>query len=62
MPSDIILSVVTPSVVILIVVPPKKNFLFRPISKSAQNWFGLGLTIVDSLDTMLMMGLQVAKL
>lgn len=30
----------------------------RPISKSAQNWFGLGLTIVDSLDTMLIMGLQ----
>ncbi len=31
---------------------------YRPISKSAQNWFGLGLTIVDSLDTMLVMGLQ----
>ncbi|TRY63768.1 hypothetical protein TCAL_13087 [Tigriopus californicus] len=30
----------------------------RPISKSAQNWFGLGLTIVDSLDTMWIMNLQ----
>jgi len=43
----------------------KANFdliYFRPISKSAQNWFGLGLTIVDSLDTMLIMGLQVTIL
>eukprot|EP00095_Tigriopus_kingsejongensis_P001707 maker-scaffold802_size95064-snap-gene-0.18 protein:Tk01707 transcript:maker-scaffold802_size95064-snap-gene-0.18-mRNA-1 annotation:"endoplasmic reticulum mannosyl-oligosaccharide -alpha-mannosidase" len=30
----------------------------RPLSKSAQNWFGLGLTIVDSLDTMLIMNLK----
>ncbi len=30
----------------------------RPISKSAQNWFGLGLTIVDSLDTLLIAGLK----
>ena len=30
----------------------------KPISKSGQNWFGLGLTIVDSLDTMYMMGLD----
>jgi len=30
----------------------------RPISKTGQNWFGLGLTIVDSLDTMLIMNLR----
>lgn len=30
----------------------------KPITKSYQNWFGLGLTIVDSLDTMFMMGLK----
>ena len=30
----------------------------RPISKRAQNWFGLGLTIVDSLDTMYIMNLR----
>ena len=30
----------------------------KPISRSAHNWFGLGLTIVDSTDTMLMMGLN----
>ena len=30
----------------------------RPISKGAQNWFGLGLTLIDSLDTMLVMNLQ----
>lgn len=29
----------------------------KPISKGAQNWFGLGLTLVDSLDTMLIMNL-----
>ena len=29
----------------------------RPISKGAQNWFGLGLTLIDSLDTMWMMNL-----
>ncbi|GFW22873.1 endoplasmic reticulum mannosyl-oligosaccharide 1,2-alpha-mannosidase [Trichonephila clavipes] len=30
----------------------------KPITKTFQNWFGLGLTIVDSLDTMYMMDLQ----
>uniref|UniRef100_A0A914XIA6 alpha-1,2-Mannosidase n=1 Tax=Plectus sambesii TaxID=2011161 RepID=A0A914XIA6_9BILA len=30
----------------------------RPISKSFQEWFGTGLTIVDSLDTMLIFGLN----
>ena len=30
----------------------------RPISKGGQNLFGLGLTLIDSLDTMLMMNLQ----
>jgi len=30
----------------------------RPISKSAQNWFGLGLTLIDSLDTMYIMNLK----
>lgn len=30
----------------------------KPISKSYQNWFGLGLTIVDSLDTMYIMRLK----
>ncbi len=29
----------------------------RPLSKRHQNWFGLGLTIVDALDTMYIMGL-----
>lgn len=29
----------------------------RPISRSGQNWFGLGLTIIDALDTMYIMGL-----
>ena len=29
----------------------------RPISKGAQNWFGLGLTLIDSLDTMWIMNL-----
>ncbi|XP_068609158.1 endoplasmic reticulum mannosyl-oligosaccharide 1,2-alpha-mannosidase-like [Brachionichthys hirsutus] len=31
---------------------------FKPISKSFGEWFGLGLTIVDSLDTMWIMGLK----
>lgn len=40
-----------------------KNFAWghdhlRPISGGFDNWFGLGLTIVDSLDTMFMMGLK----
>lgn len=30
----------------------------RPISKTGQDWFGLALTLVDSLDTMYIMGLQ----
>ncbi|XP_078605184.1 endoplasmic reticulum mannosyl-oligosaccharide 1,2-alpha-mannosidase-like isoform X3 [Branchiostoma floridae x Branchiostoma japonicum] len=30
----------------------------KPISKAASDWFGLGLTIVDSLDTMWIMGLM----
>lgn len=30
----------------------------RPISKGAQNWFGLGLTLIDSLDTMKIMNLN----
>ncbi|XP_014218998.1 endoplasmic reticulum mannosyl-oligosaccharide 1,2-alpha-mannosidase [Copidosoma floridanum] len=29
----------------------------KPVSKSYHEWFGLGLTIVDSLDTLYMMGL-----
>ncbi|XP_022919358.1 endoplasmic reticulum mannosyl-oligosaccharide 1,2-alpha-mannosidase [Onthophagus taurus] len=30
----------------------------KPISKNYYDWFGLGLTIIDSLDTMYIMGLQ----
>ena len=30
----------------------------RPISRSSSEWFGLGLTIIDSLDTMLLMNLH----
>lgn len=30
----------------------------RPISRSSSEWFGLGLTIIDSLDTMLLMNLR----
>lgn len=30
----------------------------RPISKGAQNWFGLGLTLIDSLDTLVIMNLH----
>lgn len=30
----------------------------KPISESYHDWFGLGLTIVDSLDTILIMGLE----
>lgn len=30
----------------------------KPISKKYHEWFGLGLTIVDSLDTMYIMGLN----
>lgn len=30
----------------------------RPISRSHSEWFGIGLTIIDSLDTMLLMNLR----
>jgi endoplasmic reticulum Man9GlcNAc2 1,2-alpha-mannosidase len=30
----------------------------KPITKTYQTWFDLGLTLVDSLDTMLMMNLK----
>jgi len=30
----------------------------KPISGGGQDWFGLGLTLVDSLDTMYVMNLQ----
>lgn len=30
----------------------------KPISKGAQNWFGLGLTLIDSLDTLYIMNLD----
>ena len=30
----------------------------HPVSKSAEDWFGLGLTLVDGLDTMWLMGLR----
>lgn len=30
----------------------------RPVSKTYSEWFGLGLTIIDSLDTMLLMNLR----
>lgn len=30
----------------------------KPVSKSFGEWFGLGLTLIDSLDTMWIMGLQ----
>lgn len=30
----------------------------KPLSKSGSNWFGVGLTIIDSLDTLLVMGLH----
>uniref|UniRef100_A0A8D8YM95 alpha-1,2-Mannosidase n=1 Tax=Cacopsylla melanoneura TaxID=428564 RepID=A0A8D8YM95_9HEMI len=32
--------------------------MLKPISKSAHKWFGLGLTLVDSLDTLWIMGLH----
>ncbi|KAL5011605.1 hypothetical protein ScPMuIL_010156 [Solemya velum] len=31
---------------------------YHPISKTFNEWFGIGLTIVDSLDTMIIMGLE----
>lgn len=30
----------------------------KPVSKSYGEWFGLGLTLVDSLDTMYILGLK----
>ena len=30
----------------------------KPVSRSTHEWFGLGLTLVDSLDTMWLMGLR----
>ena len=30
----------------------------RPISKRFDDWFGIGLTLIDSLDTMYIMGLK----
>lgn len=30
----------------------------KPMSESSHDWFGLGLTIIDSLDTMYIMGLE----
>ncbi|RWS10141.1 endoplasmic reticulum mannosyl-oligosaccharide 1:2-alpha-mannosidase-like protein, partial [Dinothrombium tinctorium] len=30
----------------------------KPITKEGSNWFGVGLTIIDSLDTLLLMGLE----
>lgn len=34
----------------------------KPISMGSHDWFGLGLTIVDALDTMYIMDLQDGKL
>lgn len=34
----------------------------RPISKSYSEWFGLGLTLIDSLDTMWILGLKKGRL
>ena len=33
----------------------------KPLSKSYQEWFRMGLTIVDSLDTIYIMGLKDGK-
>lgn len=33
----------------------------KPISESSHDWFGLGLTLIDSLDTMYIMGLEDGK-
>ena len=30
----------------------------KPMTKTYEKWFGLGLTLVDSLDTMYIMGLR----
>ena len=34
----------------------------RPLSKSYSEWFGLGLTLIDALDTMWIMGLKEGRL
>lgn len=34
----------------------------RPLSKSYSEWFGLGLTLIDALDTMWIMGLKEGNL
>lgn len=34
----------------------------KPMSESSYDWFGLGLTIIDSLDTMYIMGLEDGKI
>ena len=34
---------------------------FHPISKGHSEWFGVGLTILDSLDTIIIMGLKEGK-
>ena len=31
---------------------------YHPISRTHSEWFGVGLTIVDSIDTILLMGLK----
>lgn len=33
----------------------------KPISKSYTEWFGLGLTLIDALDTMWILGLKKGK-
>jgi mannosyl-oligosaccharide alpha-1,2-mannosidase len=33
----------------------------HPISKTSSEWFGVGLTLVDSVDTMVIMGLKEGK-
>ena len=34
----------------------------KPLTKTHEKWFGLGLTLVDSLDTMYIMGLKEGML
>lgn len=36
--------------------------MLKPLSRTAHKWFGLGLTLVDSLDTLWIMGLTEGKL
>ena len=33
----------------------------KPLSKSYEEWFGVGLTLLDALDTMYIMNLQDGK-